>query len=111
MTDQFSKVKRSELELSKAFVPASSDLEAALVQCFCEALNLDYVGIDDDFFDLGGDSLAAEQLHLSAQTHDMPAFPIMKLFTLGTVRNLAEWIVSRSDADVTGDNTGDTLGL
>jgi acyl-coenzyme A synthetase/AMP-(fatty) acid ligase/lauroyl/myristoyl acyltransferase/acyl carrier protein len=65
------KVERSKLPepdtirppLRTPYAPAASDMEKQLCAIWADLLRIDSVGIQDDFFDLGGDSLLA--LHLS----------------------------------------------
>ena len=47
---------------STAFVPARDDWEAVMSILWSEVLDVSEVGRHDDFFELGGDSLAAEEL-------------------------------------------------
>jgi acyl carrier protein len=49
-------------------VPPRNDVEEPPARLFAEALGLDVVGIDDSFFDLGGDSIAS--MHLVTLAHD-----------------------------------------
>ena len=54
----------SRPELSTPFVAPQTDEEVRLAQLWAEILELDEVGIDDSFYQLGGDSLSAfEMLH------------------------------------------------
>jgi acyl-CoA synthetase (AMP-forming)/AMP-acid ligase II/acyl carrier protein len=41
------------------YVPPRTDVEAALVEIWCEVLRVERVGVDDPFLDLGGDSMLA----------------------------------------------------
>lgn len=50
------------LALGRAYRPPSTPTEQHIAAVFASVLGLDAVGVDDDFFDLGGDSLAAEEL-------------------------------------------------
>ncbi|MQA26155.1 MAG: hypothetical protein GEU94_11945 [Micromonosporaceae bacterium] len=81
----------AERGLTRPFVPASTDLERALAALWQEALRLDRVGVEDDFFDLGGDSLIA--VHLLGRIGRRlgmaapPAAPL--LYQARTVRQLA----------------------
>jgi amino acid adenylation domain-containing protein len=50
--------ERPRAELSPSFEPPRSDLEKTLAGIWAEVLQLDQVGIRDNFFDLGGHSLA-----------------------------------------------------
>jgi amino acid adenylation domain-containing protein len=45
--------------LESAVVPPRSEEEVGLARCWCEVLDLDDIGIDDDFVALGGNSLLA----------------------------------------------------
>lgn len=44
------------------YAPPSNDIESALVLAFCEILKKENIGIKDDFFALGGDSIKAIQV-------------------------------------------------
>jgi amino acid adenylation domain-containing protein len=50
--------------LENAFVAPRNHEEGLVAQCFCTVLNIDSVGVLDDFLDLGGDSLLATELLL-----------------------------------------------
>ena len=89
---RMTRIRRDSLDLPTAFLAPESRLQTMLCGCFAAALELDRVGIDDDFFDLGGDSLAAERLILTGQERGVPEFPVSKLLTLRTPRRLALWI-------------------
>ncbi len=52
-------LQRDEFALSVAFAAPETSLQAALCEICREAFNLNCLGIDDDFFELGGDSLVA----------------------------------------------------
>ena len=65
MSAPASLIMRASLPLSKPYVPPNNELEALAAATFAEVFNLDKVGIDDEFFELGGDSLLAEVLSLA----------------------------------------------
>ena len=58
-------IMRASLPLSKPYTAPNNELEALAATTFAEVFNLDKVGIDDEFFELGGDSLLAEVLSLA----------------------------------------------
>ena len=58
-------IMRASLPLSTPYVAPNSEVEALAATTFAEVFNLDKVGIDDEFFELGGDSLLAEVLSLA----------------------------------------------
>ena len=60
---------RSRPGLSEIYVAPRTPLEAALAEIWSEILDLDEVGVNDNFFDLGGDSMLS--LRISAQARAM----------------------------------------
>jgi amino acid adenylation domain-containing protein len=57
----------SRPELENPFVAPSNSIEQKIAQIWSELLRIDTIGIHDDFFDLGGDSLLAVQLTVAIQ--------------------------------------------
>ena len=49
-------------ELASAFLPPRTETEAALARFWSEVLGVEQVGVHDNFFDLGGHSLAATEI-------------------------------------------------
>jgi phthiocerol/phenolphthiocerol synthesis type-I polyketide synthase E len=78
--------------LSTPFVLPRSDIETLVADMWAEALSFEAVGIDDDFFALGGHSLMA--LKLLKRLRDLLAVKLVArdLFASPTVRALAEAI-------------------
>jgi amino acid adenylation domain-containing protein/non-ribosomal peptide synthase protein (TIGR01720 family) len=52
----------SRPSLAETFVAPRTGLETAIARIWCEVLQVDRVGIRDDFFELGGDSIMAIQI-------------------------------------------------
>jgi thioesterase domain-containing protein/acyl carrier protein len=67
-------------------------LEAQLQELWAEALRLDPVGLDDDFFLLGGDSLQAVELFLAIEQELGQRLPRAILFEAGTISAMARRI-------------------
>jgi acyl carrier protein len=92
--------ERTRPELETAYVAPRTDLEEALVEAWKDVLDLGQIGVFDDFFELGGDSLAATRLisHLhSAFDIDLP---IARLFEVHTIAGLAEIIETMLIAEI-----------
>lgn len=66
-----------------------TDTERALAAAFAEALEVDRVGLDDDFFDLGGNSLRAIRLSGLVRDKLNLEMSIRTLFTARTVAKLS----------------------
>jgi amino acid adenylation domain-containing protein len=78
----------SRPELDTAYVPPKSRLEHRLAQMWSEIFSLDRIGIHDDFFALGGDSLMATRLISRIQQVFSIALPMSSVFTAPTVYQL-----------------------
>ncbi|WP_327035385.1 non-ribosomal peptide synthetase/type I polyketide synthase [Micromonospora ureilytica] len=79
--------------------PPDTPLRTALAQRWARVLGYDSVGIDDDFFDLGGDSFKA----IKALAGNDPAISVLDLFRHPTIRTLTDHL------DATGGSTGRLL--
>lgn len=78
--------------LGQAYVSASNAIEARLVEIWGEALELRSVGVDDNFFDLGGNSILAARLSRVIGEAFHVDVPIVKLFEFPNIRLLAGYI-------------------
>lgn len=67
-------------------------LERDIAALWCQVLDIDAVGVDQDFFDLGGDSIAAVQLTTGLQRLIDDAVLLEALFDAPTVGGLAGWL-------------------
>lgn len=76
-----------------SFVPPRTPVERQLADLWCEVLALEQVGIRDNFFDVGGHSLAATQL--ISRVHDIfkVDLPVSSLLARPTVANMAAVVV------------------
>ncbi|MER7444435.1 SDR family NAD(P)-dependent oxidoreductase [Micromonospora avicenniae] len=81
----------------------SSDLEIAIAQVWRDALGVTEVGVDDDFFHLGGNSLVAVQLIAAMRKATGVRLPMRSLFETPTVAGLAARIEELRAAAPTTD--------
>ncbi len=70
--------------------PAPTETETRLVQIWQQMLRVEQVGLDDDFFDLGGHSLIAMQVMTRIEAETSRRLPLSTLFEYATVRELAQ---------------------
>jgi amino acid adenylation domain-containing protein len=75
-----------------AFAPAETPQEKALAATWVQVLGLERVGIDENFFDLGGDSIRSLQIRALVQKLGYD-FSIKQLFQWQTIRELAKVLV------------------
>ena len=85
--------------LRQPFVEPNDEMQRRLATIWGEFLGLDRVGIDDDFFELGGDSLMAVLLVLRIEAVLGRAIPPTRLAAARTVRRLAACVAAGSDAE------------
>ncbi|MER7822111.1 amino acid adenylation domain-containing protein [Streptomyces sp. NPDC096097] len=75
--------------LEAEFIAPRTPAERAVARVWAETLYADEVGAEDDFFDLGGDSLTATRVALRLQEDFGLEIPVRTLFTYSTVESLA----------------------
>jgi amino acid adenylation domain-containing protein len=89
--------------LAAAFAAPQSDLEALFARLWKSTLRRDLVGIDDNFFDIGGDSLLLTTLHRDLERELRSDIPITDLFQFPTIRKLAEHLGAGNENSGTED--------
>jgi len=89
---------RARPEMEQAYVSPSSGLERSLSETWGHVLDLDRVGIHDNFFDLGGTSILAVELIALMQQALGVELPIVKLFQYPNISLLAKHL-SRRQSD------------
>ncbi|MEG4345419.1 amino acid adenylation domain-containing protein [Microcoleus sp. A003_D6] len=79
-------------ELSQSYAAPQSELERLLAGVWSKLLKLDRVGIHDNFFEIGGNSLMT--LQVAVQVRDLLAtdLPVVKLFQHPTIAQLANYL-------------------
>ncbi|OZY86399.1 hypothetical protein CBP51_05060 [Cellvibrio mixtus] len=81
-----------EQDLQKnAYVPAENPLQQTLCEIWRSHLQLGQVGIDDNYFALGGDSIRALNIVALAEKQDV-LFSVTDIFQYPTIRGLAQAI-------------------
>ncbi len=75
-------------KLDQVMIPATTETEKMLSKIWCDALRINQVGIHDNFFDLGGDSIVAIQIVVRAGQKGMSLTP-NQLFLHQTIEKLA----------------------
>lgn len=82
-------VKRPDLDV--AFAAPQTSVQKALANVWADLLGIDRVGIDDNFFDLGGNSLLSIQAVAQLEGHGLK-LPIVKLYQHPTIRACAAFL-------------------
>lgn len=79
---------------------ATTSLQKRIAAIWSEVLYADNVGVDDNFFDLGGDSLRTVRVHNRLLETLQLNIELVDLFKFPTVRSLAEHLESNRDIAV-----------
>jgi FkbH-like protein len=81
----------------KPFVPPRSDLEKSVVAIWQDMLGVQRIGVHDNFFDLGGQSLLAVRLLSRLKREFGQEIPLSAMFEEGTVEHLCGLIQEKRE--------------
>ncbi|HBL28027.1 MAG TPA: polyketide synthase, partial [Acidobacteria bacterium] len=88
-------------EMETAYAEPSHDVEVRLAAIWRGYLGIEKIGVKDNFFTLGGDSLLATRVHAHIKRDFGIELPMGKMFELATVRRQSLFvIVSRDPAAI-----------
>jgi amino acid adenylation domain len=90
---------RERPPISQPYIAPRTEIERSLVELWKGLLNLESIGIDDNFFDLGGTSLLSLELIAQINRKFNVDFLVVKLFQYPSIGLLAN-LLSKSSADV-----------
>lgn len=82
-------ISREALSLASSYEPPAGGLETTVAESFAYVLDVQPIGANDDFFDLGGDSLLAEALSLEIHRATGREFKVASVIDYGTPRKIA----------------------
>lgn len=94
---------RERPQLEQAYIAPQTDLERFLAGILSELLKIDRVGIDDNFFDLGGTSISILQVAVRLQYELGIELPTVKLFQYSTIGSLAKYLHSNQNSQPSHD--------
>ena len=84
-------------ELPNPFTTPESDLEKKLVEIWEEQIGVEGIGVTDDFFDLGGDSLIGVMVFARIEEVLDRKLPVSILLTASTIRKQVDLIQNQQD--------------
>jgi hypothetical protein len=85
-------------ELDGTYMAPETQLERAITLAWQEVLGLEKVGVHDNFFDLGGNSLLLAQLHEKLKAELRKEFPFVEMFHHPTVDALVRYLFPSTGA-------------
>ncbi|MFF1902982.1 SDR family NAD(P)-dependent oxidoreductase [Kitasatospora sp. NPDC058218] len=93
-------------DLATPFVAPATDREQAVAALWQEVLGVEEVGVDDDFFALGGHSLAAVQINTRIRSRFGAELDLRDFFHSPTVAHTVRLLAGDDDADRGRDGDG-----
>ncbi len=105
------KVNRRALPRPELTTASSDDTapttgtESLIAQAWCEVLGRDKIGVRANFFESGGHSMLAIELHGKLQTVLNRRFPMVRLFEHPTIAAFASWLAEGETPDETTTET------
>ncbi|MCU0290142.1 MAG: acyltransferase domain-containing protein, partial [Acidobacteria bacterium] len=84
--------QNKRLGLSTPYSPPSTEIEQILIDIWENYFGIKPVGIEDDFFELGGDSLKATIIVARIYKQLNIRMPISEIFNRSTIRRLSDYI-------------------
>jgi acyl carrier protein len=100
---------RERQETATPFQPPATDVERKLAAVFRELLGLNEIGVDDNFFDLGANSLMMVRAVEKIRTELGIKLSLVRLFQFTTISSLGSAIAGPTDAEpgaAPGQNRG-----
>ncbi|MBV1871177.1 MAG: amino acid adenylation domain-containing protein [Gammaproteobacteria bacterium] len=85
-------LRQRAAEQAKPFRAPETDTEITLASLWSEVLHHPAVGVNENFFALGGQSLLATQLLARVKSHFNVELPLKLVFELTTIETMAEYI-------------------
>jgi polyketide synthase PksJ len=86
-------------ELDNDYVSPKNDIEQKLADIWQKTLSIEVVGIHDEFFALGGDSLILIQIHSKIKELFTTDIAVVDLYKYNTVASLAKYLSSENTED------------
>jgi len=79
-------------ELETAYVGPRTEFEQAIASIWQQLLGIDEVGVADNFFDLGGNSIQIVQVQTRLKEHFKKEIPVTTLFQYPTIASLGKYL-------------------
>jgi acyl carrier protein len=102
-------VVRGRPELRNAYVAPQTTLQEVLLTVWAGILGIEKIGIEDDFFELGGDSILATQIISRLRQMFRMDLPPIILFDAPSIEKLAQYMVAHEARPGLAEKTAGVL--
>ncbi|MBW4506974.1 MAG: amino acid adenylation domain-containing protein [Scytonematopsis contorta HA4267-MV1] len=96
--------ENTRVDLGTAFVAPKTQVEQAIAAAWYEILQVDKIGINDNFFDLGGNSLLIVQLHNKLREIFGQELSVVELFQYPTISALSKHLNQQQEVEFAVDS-------
>ncbi|MGD2087714.1 MAG: AMP-binding protein [Candidatus Aminicenantes bacterium] len=86
-----------KLERGVEFVPPENEEEQIVTDIWKQILQVDKVGVNDNFFDLGGNSLKIIEVTSRINEAFKTNIPVVKMFGFSTVRTIGQFLIDNKE--------------
>jgi acyl carrier protein len=90
-------------QLEAAYVAPKIEIEKRIATVWQEVLGIEQVGLQDNFFDLGGQSVLLAQIHSKLQDIFQQDIPMVDMFKHTTINALAQYLGAKKNESATKD--------
>ncbi|KAB8332623.1 non-ribosomal peptide synthetase [Scytonema tolypothrichoides VB-61278] len=87
----------NRLELTEGYQAPCSEVERTIATVWQQVLHLEKVGVNDNFFDLGGHSLLIVQVNSKLQEIFKRNLSVVEIFQNPTIKSLAQYLSQKSE--------------
>lgn len=84
---------------STNYEAAKNDIEKKVEKIWESILNIDHIGVNDNFFDIGGHSLLLIQVYYKIKESFKTDLAVVDMFKYSTIRSLSEYLGSKEKGD------------
>lgn len=108
-SDPMGDLARPRPELNNAYVTAQTILQEVLLNVWSGILGIEKIGIEDDFFELGGDSVLATQIISRLRDTFRMDLPPIVMFEAPTIEKLASYMIANETRPGLAEKTAGVL--
>lgn len=101
--------KQVQIQLEETFVAPQTELEQMISNIWQEVLQVEKVGINHNFFDLGGHSLLMVQIHTKLRATLNRDISMVELFECPTVSTLAKYLSQQPQEQLAFEPDSDSV--
>ncbi|HLP57758.1 MAG TPA: amino acid adenylation domain-containing protein, partial [Candidatus Deferrimicrobium sp.] len=93
------------------YSPPTTEIEKLIAGIWKDVLRIEDVGIFDNFFDLGGNSLNIITINNKIKTAFKKDIPLVKLFAYPTIHSLAEYLNQKEISEIVSDKIKESVDI